>query len=334
MLHVQRRRRSRPRPRRPWTSASSALDLRHTSASASTRRCPAGRRSRCPVSSLGAGALNGPIAASSTAACSGVTTSWYSVTSPDSTTAATAAPHRHQPLLQVVEAHRAAPYFASSAGRSRRSCAAPHCVPSSSSAARHRRHRRRVELRLQPGHLTQRRQRQTPATPAPSFTPAHTTPNGDSGSGSPAASGANDPPARAAPATSTASLATCPAPPCRNDGACSRTHACAFDPDSATTPRRTASTATWARAAPPSAVTASSSPISSASSPSRRLGQHLGEPRQRRSGSTHPGATLRQTQPPAVHTPSYSNTCSNDKPSTTPVRPQRNTIHPLAPAQA
>ncbi len=78
----------------------------------------------------------------------------------------------------------------------------------------------------------------------PSRTPAHTNPNGEPGSGSAAASGANDPPARPTSATSTASLATCPAPPCRNDGAHSRTHACAFIPDPATTPRRTASTAT------------------------------------------------------------------------------------------
>ena len=41
-----------------------------------------------------------------------------------------------------------------------------------------------------------------------SLTPAHTTPSGVSGSGSAAASGANDPPARPAPATSTASRAT------------------------------------------------------------------------------------------------------------------------------
>ena len=65
-------------PSEPCPSASNPDERRHTSASASTRRCPAGRRSRSPVSSFGTGAVIGPIAASSTAACSGVITSWPS----------------------------------------------------------------------------------------------------------------------------------------------------------------------------------------------------------------------------------------------------------------
>ena len=53
-------------PRRPAAGGASGW---HPTPSAGTRRCPAGRRSRSPVSSLGAGADNGPIAASSAAAC-------------------------------------------------------------------------------------------------------------------------------------------------------------------------------------------------------------------------------------------------------------------------
>ncbi len=106
-------------PSEPCPAASSADERRHTSASASTRRCPAGRRSRCPVSSFGAGADNGPIAASNTAACSAVTTSWYSVTSPDAT---------HGCDNRATEASRscnwssspARPYLAIIAGRSLR----------------------------------------------------------------------------------------------------------------------------------------------------------------------------------------------------------------------
>ncbi len=72
-------------PSLPLPSASNPDERRQASVSASTRRCPAGRRSRCPVTSFGTGLDIGPIAASSVAACSGVITSWYSVRSPDCT---------------------------------------------------------------------------------------------------------------------------------------------------------------------------------------------------------------------------------------------------------
>ncbi len=154
--HMQRRRRD-PRPRAPWPPAIPLAD-RHTSANASTRRCPAGRRSRSPVSSFGTGALSGPIAASSTAACSGVTTSWYSVTSPDAT---------HGCDNRATDANRCCRSSNSPAARTSRSspgaaCAsAPPPTPCPAPATPgHRRHRLRGQPRLQPGHLTQRRQRQ------------------------------------------------------------------------------------------------------------------------------------------------------------------------------
>ena len=191
-------------PADPWPSASRPRERRHTSASASTRRCPDGRSSRSPVTSFG-GALIGPIAASSTAACSGVITSRYSVTSADSTNGCD---------NRATLANRACrssnspspPYRATSAGRNRRSWFGPHTVPSSSNA--------RVTVGTASG-LRRGSNRPTsvravsanPGDTVPSVTPAHTNPNGVSGSGSAAASGAR-PPDRAARATSTASFAT------------------------------------------------------------------------------------------------------------------------------
>ena len=59
-------------PSEPEPEATAAAARSHTVVRASTRRCPAGRRSRWPVSRLGAGADKGPITASNTADCAGV----------------------------------------------------------------------------------------------------------------------------------------------------------------------------------------------------------------------------------------------------------------------
>ena len=96
---------------------------------------------RAPRSlSFGAGADNGPIAASSTAACSGVITSWYSVTAPDAIHGCDNRATDRQPCLQVVELppRRTSPASPGAAGASDPH---PSAVPSSSNARGHRRHR-------------------------------------------------------------------------------------------------------------------------------------------------------------------------------------------------
>ncbi len=208
-----------PRRRCRWP-ASIPLAAWQTWVRASTRRCPAGRRSASPVSGLGAGAVRGPMAASRVAAWSGVIHSWYSVRSPDSRCGID---RRAAAVSRCCRSSRAPwwPWSASSRGRSRRISEGPHCWARSTSAV--------VTVGTVSGRssgtsraLSRSTEVAVEASRAPEATWDQTTPTGDCGSGP---SEASSPDPDLAPATSCASRATDAAPPCRSDGACSRTHA-------------------------------------------------------------------------------------------------------------
>ena len=181
-----------PGPSAPAWSNAAALVRRHTSVSASTRRCPAGRRSRSPVTGFGTGVAIGPIAASSTAACCGVITSWYSVTSPECTSGCDNRATEHRRSCRSSSSP-GRPYLASIAGRSRRIWCGPHLVPRSSNAS--------VTVSTAAGTRRGTNRATSPnadnpndGDTVPACTPAHTTPNGEPGSGAAAASGASEPP--------------------------------------------------------------------------------------------------------------------------------------------
>ena len=296
-------------PSPPCSSASRPDERRHTSVNASTRRCPAGRRSRSPVSSLGAGADNGPIAASSTAACSGVITSWYSVTSAG----------LHQRLRQPRHRARACSCRSSSSpwhavpGQHRRAQPA-HLVRTPRRAQlqqrlRHRRHGLRVQRRPQPGHLPQRRQRQ-PRRHAGRLHPRpHHTQRRLRGRAPTAASGASAatcptaprrpppptaPPGRPRPGATTART---PAPTRARSTPTGPPHPDAPPPP----PPRHAPR-------PPAAATASTSVINSASSASDALDQHLTQARPTPSGQP-PIRERRSTRPnPPLSIPHHTRT--------------------------
>ena len=294
--HVQRR----PRPRGPIGALLVRVhrsERRHTSASASTRRCPAGRRSRSPVSPFGAGADNGPIAASNTAACSGVIHNWYCVTSPDSTTAGQ--PRPAPTSLQVVQLARHPVLGQQRAGATCASGPHPTAHPTPASP-HHRRHRLRHQERLQPAQLPNARQRQ-PRRHLPGLHPRPQHPQRR----------LRVRPRRALLPTPHAPLparpdrqpATSPAPPCRNDGANSRTHPCTFTP---TPPPHHDAPPPPSPPPAPHPPPPPPRPPPPAPPPARHPTPHPTplEPDQRVSGSLQRGAPLRQTTSPDAHTPS------------------------------
>ena len=199
-------------------AASIVLAAWQTWVRASTRRCPAGRRSASPVSVLGAGAVRGPMAASRVAAWSGVIHSWYSVRSPDSRCGIDS---RAAVVSRCCRSSRAPwwPWSASSRGRSRRISEGPHCWARSTSAV--------VTVGTVSGRssgtsraLSRSTDVAVEASRAPEATWDQTTPTGDCGSG-PSEASSPDPdlgrprrPARAAPPT-----------PHRPDAATVRAHA-------------------------------------------------------------------------------------------------------------
>jgi len=208
-------------------AASSAAAPVRTASRASTRRWPELRRSDSPVLGLGAGFDIGPIAASSLDACSGVIAIRYSVRSPSETTGLDRkAPGRRRFCLSSNSPSM--PNSASRRGRSRRASAGPHSTPWS-----------RIPLATVGTASSVRRSfiratsrsavRARPALTSPDTTRAHAIPSGRLSSANAPASGPphDHMPVGVAAAASWASCATCPAPPCRSDGACFRTHACA-----------------------------------------------------------------------------------------------------------